>query len=164
MMAQQIADAAEKFLQEIASVNLKVSSHAVKADAGRFCDIFRNKDEAEQGAYWFFTTDGTVYDIGKASDNTIWRRICAHAPLPKWFGDPTAKYLGTTGDGWGFPTSTHLNDKTSDDVRTHTKNGTFHVGWVAVQPANLATLVEVYLQTLCLTVDGKLPEFVYKIG
>jgi hypothetical protein len=107
-----------------------------------------------------------VFDIGK-SENSVWKRNCDHAGGPRWIGDPSADFKDTTGDGWGFTASSHLKyniDKTSGSTRVSIENGTFHVGWMSVDPPYFAPLLEVYLQTLYLSVAHKLTELCYRTG
>jgi hypothetical protein len=126
---------------------------------------FRDPIKTGGGVYWFSLEGGEVFDIGK-SDANVWKRICDHEAGPDWL-EPIAgdEKQPTTGEGWGFPNSTHLNGGAgSDATRKAILHGRFYVGWLTFDPGYVSTLVEVYLQTLCRAGDGKLPEFCFRIG
>jgi len=166
MNVPDIATAAEAFLAGLASFDgrLKPEEIVLNRDAGRFADIFRDRVPPCAGAYWFFLPGGKVFDIGM-SDTNIWGRISVKAGVAEWRGDPAAEYLDTTGEGWGFPNSNYLRGGTAKDATSEAiLKGEFHVGWITVKPHYVATLIEVYLQTLCRAADDDLPEFCFRIG
>jgi len=127
--------------------------------------IFQDTIRTVGGVYWFSLEDGEVFDIGK-SDVNVWARICKHVPRPEPLGELIAGGENPPpGEGWSFPTATHLKGGAgSDATRKAILHGRFYVGWLTFEPGYASTLVEVYLQTLCRGVDGKLPEFCFRIG
>lgn len=166
MQALELADKAEAFLAGINGFDGRLHARqvSIERNAGRYRDIFRITDgPATGGTYWLYRPDGTVFYIGKAAN--LWKRITRHPGLAEWQGELAKRVEQGVGEGWGFPNYRKLD---SPRVGAATKGailqGDFNVGWVAVAPGSVALLLEVYLQALCVAVDGDLPEFCDKLG
>ncbi len=166
MQASEIAACASAFLSGVNALDPRLQARLVelREDAGQFSEIFRDPVPPQSGVYWFFVPDGPVFYIGKAEGN-IWKRIFQHTGTPSWHGDEAADHRNTIGDGWGFPAFNKLaNSRASETTKSAILNGGFHVGWAATDPWQVAVLLEVYLQALCIGVDRVLPELCDKIG
>jgi len=168
MKAEDVARAAQAFLSSLPTFgeSLKVKEIECQPRLGPMNERFRDPIKTSGGVYWFSLEGGEVFDIGK-SDANVWARICAHMREPVGPVEPIPGdgKQPTTGEGWGFPNSTHLKGGAgSDATREAILHGRFYVGWLTFEPGYASTLVEVYLQTLCRGVDGKLPEFCFRIG
>ena len=167
MHAMELADRAEAFLAGLNGFDgrLQARQIAVERRFGPFRDKFRTVGPTAAGTYWMFRPDGEVFYIGKAVYCELWARICSHTKAPRWHGDPTADYSGTTGEGWGFPDYRKVNREGVDPVtRQAILAGDFYAGWIAVEPPMVGAVVETYLQALCFAVDGRLPEFCDRQG
>ncbi len=166
MNAKDVASAAQAFLSSLPTRDgsIKVKEIECQPRLGPMGKIFQDTIQTVGGVYWFSLEDGEVFDIGK-SDVNVWKRICAHAAGPVWLEPIPGDEEQPAGEGWGFPKSTHLKGHAcSDATRQAILHGRFYVGWLTFDPGYVSTLVEVYLQTLCRGVDGKLPEFCFRIG
>jgi hypothetical protein len=166
MQALEVADKAEAFLAGINGFDGRLQARhvSIKRDAGRYRDIFRTVGPATGGTYWLYRPDGTVFYIGKA-EASLWTRITAHPGVAEWLGESAKRVEQGIGEGWGFPNYRKLDGpRIGAATKEAIRNGDFHVGWVAVEPWTVALLLEVYLQALCLAVDGDLPEFCDKLG
>jgi hypothetical protein len=167
MKAEDVARAAQAFLSSLPTFGegLVVKEIECQPRLGPMNKIFQREDTKTGGVYWFSWEGGEVFDIGK-SDANVWERICKHVPRPEPLGELIAGGENPPpGEGWSFPTATHLKGGAgSDAARQAILHGRFYVGWLKFEPGYVSTLVEVYLQTLCLAVDGRLPEFCLRIG
>jgi hypothetical protein len=167
MKTEDVAAAARAFLSNLPTLSEKLNVKEIECRPrlGPMNKIFRDDIKTGGGVYWFSLEDGEVFDVGK-SDANVWARVCAHARAPVWLGESNAgDEKQPTGEGWSFPNSTHLNGGAgSDATREAILRGRFYVGWLTFEPGYASTLVEVYLQTLCRGVDGRLPEFCFRIG
>jgi len=167
MNAEDVARAAQAFLSSLPTLGEKLVVKEIECQPrlGLMKDIFSRDNIKTGGVYWFSWGDGKVFYIGKADAN-VWTRICGHAAGPKRIGEPiTGDETQPPSEGWGFPNSPYLRRVAiSDATKEAIRHGRFYVGWLTFDPGYVSTLVEVYLQTLCLAVDGKLPEFCSRIG
>ena len=168
MNAQELAAAAEVFLEKISSIEgrLVVAAQEVVADAGTFNNIFRDTHKEKPGVYWFFIPNQSVFYIGKSEVN-VWIRICSHTKAAVWAGPGPGDYKNGTGEGWRFPNSKYLDFVKNVATETAILEGKFHVGWAAVDPeaGYFASLLETYLQTLFFASSNRqLPELCRKIG
>lgn len=163
MHFQDVATAGKDFLGKLSTLDRRLASPTISVmeDAGEYRDIFRDQFPKLAGIYWFFLPNGTVFDIGKAT--SIRERIANQAKTAEWLGDKNANYRGTVGEGWGFPNSEHY-EQMSANSKEDILHGRFHVGWILIEPGYISAMVEVYLQTLCLAAEGKLPECCLQIG
>ncbi len=167
MKAEDVARAAQAFLSSLSILgeSLKVRETECRPRLGPMNKIFQDTITTVGGVYWLCLEDGEVFYIGKADAN-VWKRICKHVPRPEWLPEPIpGAGKQPAGEGWGFPTSTHLKGVAgSDATKEAIRHGRFYVGWLTFDPGYVSTRVEVYLQKLCLAIDGRLPEFCLRIG
>lgn len=93
----------------------------------------------KSGIYVFLEEDGTILYIGKATKNNIHERIWDHLQTP---GKSEI-------EGWvNFPRNTF--SKVDNPYSEMITDGRIKIGVVEVQPSELSSLAEVYLQTIHL--------------
>ena len=121
-----------------------------------FKDSFRNDVPAEgiskkSGIYFITDAKDKVLYIGKAASNNLGAEI--------W-----SKFRAPTQDTPLFKNSSLAKYAPSDDLRQLIISGNVKNSAITIDPQQLCSLVEVYLQTMCFMLDGELPPFNKQIG
>lgn len=94
----------------------------------------------KSGIYLFLTEDGTVLYIGKATKNNLHERVWGHIQTPE---ESELK-------GWMIFPKNRFSKETDNEYNEIIKNGKIRIGIVEIQPSEVSSLVEVYLQTIHL--------------
>ena len=121
-----------------------------------------NKAECD-GIYIYAKRDGTILYIGKgeySSDGGIGYRACAH------LGAAT-RNSEIMFENHQWKNETPLDDKEKEEMEEIKKTiaaGDFLIWTIPVKPDHFTSLIEVYLQTLCIVISEKLPKLNKRIG
>jgi hypothetical protein len=108
------------------------------------------------GVYMIYTTKGEVYYIGKATKNNLHEEVWGKVKTPSKNENGTSFYPKNY-----FLSKKHLDQSAVNDVM----NGNVKIGAVVIENPLLASLAEVYLQTLYSHINsGKLPKLNSRIG
>ena len=109
---------------------------------------------AKSGIYLFGTPEQEILYIGKASQNNLHQRIWDHIRTPKELPD----------GNWSFPAHSFPTSKETAQYVEAIRNGQARLEIITVSDSDLASLLEVYLQTLHKKQHGRLPAFNRQIG
>lgn len=110
----------------------------------------------ESGVYFIYSKLGEIYYIGKATKNNLHEEVWGKIKTPSNNGDNTNHY----------PKNYFLNKKNlNQDAVNAVTAGNVKIGAVTISNSILASLLEVYLQTLyCQNNSGNLPKLNSQIG
>ena len=105
------------------------------------------------GVYFFGSPEGEIYYFGKATKNNLHHRVWGHLKTPATMADgkrtfPKHRFAGAS----------------AHEQTAHILSGTARLGVITVSDPDLSSLLEVYLQTLCVKKFGGLPAFNKQIG
>lgn len=157
MKLQESFDASESFKgiieKQIPELNFSIEYVRYKKI---FRECFREDDPSPEhrfssGVYVFCDAQETVIYIGKASMGNLAHRIWHHLKTPT--------------DSLEFANSPWVTDNYDERIRQIIRKGDFTISAIIVEPKELSSLLEVYLQTLhFMREKGKLPLLNSQIG
>jgi len=110
----------------------------------------------KSGIYMIYSASGEIYYIGKATKNNLHEEVWGKIKTPSKNSDGSSYY----------PKNYFLNkNKLDQSAVSDITNGNVKIGVHIISNNILASLVEVYLQTLyCQISSGKLPKLNSQIG
>ncbi|NOU20516.1 MAG: hypothetical protein HOO93_01775 [Methyloglobulus sp.] len=106
------------------------------------------------GIYMYASPDGEIIYIGKATKNNLHQRAWGH------INTPTELNAGMR----TFPRHSFKHPKAPANITESVENGTIKLGVICLSKSEPVSLLEVYLQTLYLTIHKSLPLFNKQIG
>ncbi len=108
----------------------------------------------KSGLYLFSNQENEIIYIGKATKNNLHKRTTSHVGTPKRLKS-----------GWmTFPSARFSECIEAPELIENISDGKVRLHVFSVSDAALVSLVEVYLQTLCVKLFGRLPHFNKQIG
>ena len=107
----------------------------------------------KSGIYFIVTEDHDILYIGKAAQNNLHHRVWDHIQTP-----------GPKENGWRKFPKIKFDVKGPESCCELVREGKVKVGIFTISPAFVATLAEVYLQTIYFAQSTKLPPLCKQIG
>jgi hypothetical protein len=152
MEAAHLIDAAKKFADWLGQTLPTPLGCEHEESNDLFINVDREPIALGSGVYLFHFPQGDVFYIGKTKTKTenFSQRIWAHI-------GSAASTLETGERGFPRPRGEIASRLEPDDLQKF-RRGQFRVDYLKITPPELAALFEVYLQSFCFRIEGKLPK------
>jgi len=108
----------------------------------------------KSGVYFLLSESNEILYIGKATNGNLHERLWGHLKTPQI----------TNNEDRIFPKNSFKNRGLDEGFVEKVSSGNVRIAAIEVHPACYCSLIEVYLHSLCLKVDGKIPVLNKQIG